>query len=161
MHLKQAEHINPLSHIFLISFFCTCCVKSIRNWNSGTAYLSLSRQASSKYTISENNFKTIVKCCPLKQTKPRGNCNHHLENIRLQTGDVQPGHLKHPVFNVLNFRSLVKCMLKAKIKNGQHFWRPTFDDKKLCLWAWNYIFTLIILKIQFLLGWAMISNIVD
>ena len=24
---------------------------------------------------------------------------------------------------------------KIKIKIGHHFWRPIFDDKKLCLWA--------------------------
>ena len=43
-----------------------------------------------------------------KHTMPKGNCDHHLENSRLQTERLQMGHFETPVFNILNFRGWIK-----------------------------------------------------
>ena len=50
---------------------------------------------------------------------------------------------------------------QTKTKIGCHFWRPTFHDYKLCLWAQKDSFILMVLKMEFVCGWAMISNIAD
>ena len=43
-------------------------------------------------------------------TVPGGNCNPHLENGHLQMEHLQRGILKHPIFNVLNFRGWIKLI---------------------------------------------------
>ena len=62
---------------------------------------------------------------------------------------------------VLFYKSRSSKMASIKTnknKNGQLFWRPTFDDKKICLWAPNDIFTLKFLKTQFFFGWAILNK---
>ena len=39
---------------------------------------------------------------------PRGNCNPCLENGHFKRGVCKWGILKHPIFNVLNFRGWIK-----------------------------------------------------
>ena len=41
---------------------------------------------------------------------PRGNCNHRLENGRLQMGCFKTGHFEMPVSYVLNFRGWIKLI---------------------------------------------------
>ena len=43
-------------------------------------------------------------------TEPIGNCNHRLENSHLQTGCLQTGVVKYPVFYVLNIRGWIKLI---------------------------------------------------
>ena len=46
-------------------------------------------------------------------------------------------------------------------KNGRHFFISTFENLQLCFFVQNDSFTLKVLKMQFVFGWAIIRNIAD
>ena len=50
---------------------------------------------------------------------------------------------------------------QTKSKNRRHFYISTFENLQLCFFVQNDSFTLKVLKMQFVFGWAIIRNIAD
>ena len=62
-------------------------------------------------------------------------------------------YFPQPLLRYRNFK-IWRPLKQTKSKNGRHFFISTFENLQLCFFVQNDSFTLKVLKMQFVFGWA-------